>query len=97
MTKELLTGSVWPEIHAATRRRGRKYAAVAFIGADGAALLSEFGEGEILVCNAGSAALRAGSTSPDALAALLKRGVEVYTHDRLHAKVYVFGGWAFIG
>ncbi len=76
---------------------GRKYAAVAYIGIDGSALLSDFGAGDILVCNAGDNALRSGVTHPSALKTLIDRGVEVFSNNRLHAKVYVVGDTAIIG
>ncbi|MCY1013407.1 hypothetical protein OV079_49350 [Nannocystis pusilla] len=98
MTTELLTEKVWSAIQAAAHgARGRKYAAVAFVGADGAELLSDFGVGDILVCNMGREALRAGTTNPFAIERLIVRGVDVYSHERLHAKVYVFGDLAVVG
>lgn len=98
VTTELLTEKVWSAIQAAAHgARGRKYAAVAFVGADGAELLSDFGVGDILVCNMGREALRAGTTNPFAIERLIVRGVDVYSHERLHAKVYVFGDLAVVG
>lgn len=98
VSTELITGKVWSTIqNAAGRRIGRKYAAVAYIGIDGPVLLSDFGAGDILVCNAGDNALRSGATHPSALKTLIDRGVEVFSHNRLHAKVYVLGGTAIIG
>lgn len=98
MKSELVTGRVWSAIHAAAdRARGRKLAAVAYIGPDGADLLSDFGAGDLLVCNMGKSALRSGSTHPDAIEKLIDRGVQVRTHERLHAKVYVLGSVALVG
>lgn len=98
VSTELVTGKVWPAIQAAAEKaRGRKYAAVAYIGADGAELLSDFGENDVLVCNMGTAALRTGATNPEAIEKLLARGVYVYSYDLLHAKVYVLGSVAFVG
>ena len=98
MSTELVTGKVWTAIQAAAEKaRGRRLAAVAYIGVDGAELLSDFGENDVLVCNMGSAALSTGATNPEAIERLLARGVHVYSYDRLHAKVYVLGSVAFIG
>jgi len=98
VTTELITGKVWPAIHAAAEKaRGRKLAAVAYIGEDGAELLSDFAEGDVLVCNMGPGALQAGATHPDAIAKLIRRGVHVYSHPSLHAKVYALGTVAIVG
>lgn len=95
---KLVTDKVWPAIQAAAEKaRGRKLAAVAYVGVDGAELLSDFGENDVLVCNMGFAALRTGATNPEAIEKLLARGVYVFSHDRLHAKVYVLGSVAFVG
>lgn len=97
MSTELVTGNVWSSVHAAARTYRKKYAAVAFVGADGPKLLSKFGQGDVLVCNMGRKALRDGSTNPDAIETLMGRGVAVYSQENLHAKVYVLGSIAFIG
>lgn len=98
MSTELIVEDVWQAIQvAAHKARGRKMAAVAFIGADGGELLRDFGEGDVLVCNMSSDALRAGSTDPGAIATLLARGVVIYSHEHLHAKVYVLGNTTIVG
>jgi predicted Fe-Mo cluster-binding NifX family protein len=50
-----------------------------------------------LVVNASVAAVTSGQTSPQALLALHRKGVRIYSNAQLHAKVYVFGSKAFIG
>lgn len=94
----LLTGtSVWTEIRAAMGDAGPRRAAIAYLGADAAALLSGFGPGDMVVCNAGADALRGGATSPEALDGLLLRRVSVLSSSELHAKVVVFPDSAFVG
>ncbi len=51
----------------------------------------ELRRGDVLVCDAGVDAARAGATRRDALEELLKRGVRVWSRPRLHAKVVVSG------
>ncbi|MBH0120029.1 phospholipase D family protein [Rhodococcus sp. CX] len=96
MSVVFVTGSVWDEITAAVRSRGRRYAAVAFLGADAPALLP-LTRGDMLVVNASDSAVRSRSTSPEAIAAYLEAGVRVYSEGELHAKVIATSTTAVIG
>jgi phosphatidylserine/phosphatidylglycerophosphate/cardiolipin synthase-like enzyme len=47
--------------------------------------------------DASEAAVQAGQTCPASLSSMLKRGVQVFSREGLHAKVFVFGTTAYIG
>ncbi len=74
----------------------RVLAAIAYVGVDAPQLLP-LEEGDILVCDAEPWRVRAGSTSADALETFFERGVRIYSHRGLHAKVVVLHQRAFVG
>ncbi len=86
----------WPHITRAIRTRGPRHAAIAYLGQDSPELLP-LRAGDVLVVNAGAAAIRAHATSPAALAYYLGRGVRVLSSPTLHAKVIVTNRRAVIG
>lgn len=90
-------GAVWPAIAELLQTPGRRQVAVAYLGEDAGDLLDALSLGDLLICNAGLAALRGGSTSPVALRRFLDRGVTLRSHARLHAKIYIGGRAAFVG
>ncbi len=97
MTTSLVTNGVWKRIKsAAEASRLPALVAVAYLG-KGASKLLPLGENSRLVVDASEAAVKAGQTHPADLLKLAKRGVRVYGVSNLHAKLFVFGGRAFIG
>lgn len=85
----------WPRIISAARK-GPADVAVAYVG-QGAARLLPLRRGSRLVVDASEAAVRSGQTDPKELLKYLRRGVDVFSRPRLHAKVFAFGSVAFIG
>lgn len=93
----LLTPRVWKEITgAAVQCKSPARVAVAYFGRKGDALLP-LSAGSSLVTDASIPTLSAGATCPFALERLRKKGVEIYSAQDLHAKVYAFEKVAFIG
>lgn len=86
----------WGEITAAAQTPGPRYAAVAFLGPASPAMLP-LKRGDTLVVNASDSAVRSRSTSPEAIAAYLEKGVLVYGEGELHAKVIATATKAVIG
>jgi hypothetical protein len=76
--------------------KGRVVAAIAYVAIDAPDLLP-LKEGDILVCDAEDASIKAGRTSACALWKYHKRGVTIYKHRGLHAKVVVLPRAAFVG
>jgi PLD-like domain len=90
-------GRVWATLtNAAKRSPGRSYIAVAYFGR-GATRLLPLTRGSYLVIDASDMAVKSGQTCPASLRVLLKKGVRIYSSERLHAKVFVFGKSAFVG
>jgi len=92
-----LSDGVWKrlkEVCADSRRAAD--VAVAYFGR-GAADLLPLPEGSRLLVDASEEAVKSGQTHPDDLAAMVRRGVRVYSVANLHAKVFVFGGTALVG
>jgi hypothetical protein len=93
----LLWGSqVWASISQAATRPGRRLIARAYAGKKAAELVP-MRTGDIAVVNASRESLRAGLTYPGAVATWLDAGARVFSHEQLHAKVYLLGGCAFVG
>jgi hypothetical protein len=76
--------------------KGRVVAAIAYVAKDAPDLLP-LKEGDILVCDAEDASIKAGRTSAEALWKYHKRKVTIYKHRGLHAKVIVLPRAAFVG
>jgi hypothetical protein len=90
-------GRVWPTLTNAVKgSSGRSYIAVAYFGR-GAERLLPLNRGSYLVVDASDIAVKSGQTCPASLRVLLKKGVRIYSSERLHAKVFVFGKAAFVG
>jgi len=97
MTSELVTKGIWSEITRIAKAGGRTaFVAVPYFSTAGATLLP-LSTGSRLVVNASELAVKTGQTSPAALLALHRRGVQVFSNPTLHAKIYVFGRVAFVG
>ena len=78
------------------KTKGRVVAAIAYVAKDAPDLLP-LKEGDILVCDAEDASIKAGRTSAEALWKYHKRKVTIYKHRGLHAKVIVLPRAAFVG
>jgi len=93
----LLTSDVWINISRESARSKRpSHVAVAYFGQKGDTLL-QLRPGSALVVDATIPTVSAGATSPAALERLRKKGVNVYSAEALHAKVYAFDKVAFVG
>lgn len=91
---ELVCTDLWPMIRKLARRAAAKRAAVAYVTSDE---YVRFGEGDVLVTDAGNKAIAGGLTSAGVLAEAHERGARLYSLPNLHAKVIVLGGAAVIG
>lgn len=96
MTLNFHAGDVWSQITAVVESAGRTYAAISFIGQDAPDLLP-LGESDVLLVNAKDSCVRSHATNPYALEEFTKRGVVVYSSDRLHAKVIATDQHAVVG
>lgn len=96
MATEFIEYGIWQHLTRAAKASGPSSVAVAYFGEDGAALLP-LKKGSRLVVDASQATVKSGATCPAALLRLQKKGVRVFSHEALHAKVYVFGRAAFVG
>jgi hypothetical protein len=97
MNTDFVSDGVWKAITSAAKR-SRKPArvAVAYF-ARGASKLLPLAPNSRLVVDASEGAVKSGQTCPADLKWLQKRGVVIYSYPDLHAKVYAFDGFAFIG
>lgn len=93
----LLTTEVWKEIStAATNSKQPAHVAVAYFGQKGPHLLP-LSKGSSLVVDASILTVAQGSTCPAALEQLRQKGVDVYSTQYLHAKVFAFDNVGFVG
>ncbi len=93
----LIYGSqVWPELTRAASRPVKRHIVSAYVGQQAAELMP-LGKGDVAVIDGSATALKAGQSSPDAIAAWLQAGAHVYSFEGLHAKAYLLGGCVFVG
>ena len=93
MNRFVATG-LWDEIRVLACAPGPKAVAVAYASCADAI---PFSRGDTLVTDASDQAIRTGQTSAAVLAQLQREGVNVFSVEHLHAKVFVLGGVAVIG
>ncbi|MEZ5157525.1 MAG: phospholipase D family protein [Candidatus Nanopelagicales bacterium] len=98
MAQKFVGYDVWDAITGAIAKspRGKRFAAIAFLGASAPSLL-RLRAGDVLVVNASDMAVRSQSTSPEAIEGYLNAGVRVYSVADLHAKVIATKHQAVIG
>jgi hypothetical protein len=87
-TRFLGNDVLWGEILACVARPGKKLVAVAYLGTNGADLLP-LGKGDRLVVDMSLRTVRQSGTDPREIRKLVRRGVEVFTRGRLHAKFII--------
>ncbi|WP_367873643.1 hypothetical protein [Luteolibacter sp. Populi] len=87
--------ALWPAITKAAKEK-RAQVAVAYVGRDAPRYLP-LKKDSVLICDFSISALKRGLSHPDAILAYLETGVEVHSWEGLHAKVFSFGGVAFVG
>jgi len=92
-----VTQGIWKSLTASARAaRKPSLVAVAYFG-QGASKLLPLRSGSRLVVDASEDAVKSGQTHPADLKKLQKRGVVIYSYPSLHAKVYAFDSFAFVG
>ena len=87
-------GKIKPEV--ARKRRGPIIAAVAYVGVKAHEVMP-LRKGDFLICDASTRAIKQGVTSAKALKAFSTAGVQIYSHEGLHAKVIATDKFAWIG
>jgi hypothetical protein len=86
MTRFLFGDLLWKEIAKRAKKARRTKAAIAYVTKASPLALKK---GDILVVDASDGAIASGQTSAAVLSALLKKGVSLYCHNGLHAKVVI--------
>lgn len=98
MTTEFIDAKIWSRLRRLARKCRRPASiAVAYFSKGAAKNLLPLRKGSRLVVDASEATVKSGLTCPSDLLELQAKGVRVYSVQNLHAKVYIFGGQAFIG
>ena len=95
---EFLGTSPWTAISkdVARKRREPIVAAISYVGVKASEVLP-LREGDFLICDASVRAIKQGVTSAKALAAYLRIGVRVFSHEGLHSKVIATENFAWVG
>jgi len=86
LTRVLFGDLLWQEIERRAKGAHRTKAAIAYVTKVSPSALKS---GDVLVVDASDGAIATGQTSSVVLSSLLKKGVCLYSHDGLHAKVIV--------
>jgi len=94
---QLLTKNIWTEVTKAVKQsKTKSMVAVAYFAKNAAKMLP-LNKGSVLVVNASLQNLKSGSTCPNDLLELYYKGVHIYSHEYLHAKLYVIGNALYCG
>ena len=97
MVNELITENIWKQLtKTAKESKLKSVVAVAYFGQKGAAMLP-LNNGSILVVDASEKAVKTGQTCPEELIKLYNKGVKIFSHANLHAKMFVIGKSLYIG
>lgn len=97
MAITLITKNIWPTLtKAAKLSKTKSMVAVAYFGQKGSSMLP-LKKGSILLIDASEKAVKSGQTCPDELLKLYYKGVQIYSLENLHAKLFVIGKELFIG
>jgi hypothetical protein len=97
MKTQFVTRGIWKSLTASAKAaRKPAFVAVAYFG-QGASKLLPLGAGSRLIVDASENAVKSGQTHPADLKKLQSSGVVIYSYASLHAKVYAFDGFAFVG
>ena len=86
MTRFLFGDLLWKEIAKRAKKAHRTKAAIAYVTKSSPLALKA---GDLLVVDASDGAIASGQTSAGVLSSILKKGVLVYSHNGLHAKVII--------
>jgi hypothetical protein len=86
MTRFLFGDLLWKEIRKLAKTAHRTKAAIAYVTKSSPLA---FKSGDVLVLDASDGAIASGQTSAKTVSALWKKGVVIYSHNGLHAKVIV--------
>jgi len=86
MIRFLFGDLLWKEIGKRAKKARRTKAAIAYVTKASPLALKK---GDVLVVDASDGAIASGQTSAAVLPALLKKGVSLYCHNGLHAKVVI--------
>lgn len=89
----LLSHDLWPKI-AKLAKNTVKRAAIAYVSSDEHI---QFGEGDLLICDASNKAIKACQTSAAVLKRAFDRGTRLYNLPGLHAKILLLNEKALIG
>ncbi|WP_407559677.1 phospholipase D family protein [Vibrio parahaemolyticus] len=93
---KLLTKNIWSFISKSSRNSDKAYVAVAYLG-NGASEMLRLKSGDMLVVDASESNVRSGVINPLELQKFVGSGVNVFSKENLHAKVFVFGTETYVG
>ncbi len=93
---KLLTENIWSFISKSSRNSDKAYVAVAYLG-NGASEMLLLKSGDMLVVDASESNVRSGVINPLELQKFVDSGVNVFSKENLHAKVFVFGTETYVG
>jgi len=90
---QFLTRDIWSQVNKLTKGQKRKIAAVAYVSAHNI----DLSKGDTLICNASDYAIKNGETSAKVLAYYSKKGVNIYSNNKLHSKLLLTKSLVVIG
>jgi len=90
----VVSAGLWKEIARLSKRNSPRFAAIAYVSSDARV---QFGDGDVLVCDATDEAIKSRQTSARVLHAAYRRKAKIYNSPGLHAKALVLGRVSVVG
>lgn len=94
MSVRLLGTEFWKVARQLSSRAHGRSATIAYVTTDSHL---RFGKGDLLITDASDGAIRSNQTSAPILEKAFRRGVKLFSHEELHAKVYLLGDHLLVG
>lgn len=94
---KLITKNIWKELTSVVKKsKVKSIIAVAYFGQNASKMLPLL-DGSILLVDASEHAVKCGQSCPDELLKLYYKGVQIHSHENLHAKLFVVGKTLYCG
>jgi len=95
-TRLIINEDIWNAISQILREAKYVRAAIAYFGHEGSKLL-DLHKSDVLVVDLSPSTVKTGATNPFEIEKLLRRGVKVFTHSNLHAKIILSDKAVIVG
>jgi len=91
--EQFFTGDIWNEVNKHFTKRQKKTACIAYVTIDNIELTN----GDVLICDASTFAIKFGQTSAKIIDKYFREGVKLFSNQQLHSKLLITDSFLIIG